>query len=254
MNKILTAAAIIALGATAASAADLPARTYSKAPIMAPAPVYDWTGIYFGAQLGAKRSETSFFSLDPLATLGYTVRHTSFAAGGFGGIQRQFGQFVLGLEGGYITGFDNSPDFASPQPSIFFGAGTGTTNAFGLKNTWTVGGRAGFAFNNWLPYITGGYASGEFGFNSFSPITGTFENAKARLDGYYIGGGVDYAVTQNWILGIEYKHYEFQDKTVLTTNPVAFVNNVVIDGKGDTFLARLSYKFGWAGAPIAARY
>ena len=40
MKKILIAAAVAALGATAAQAADLPARTYTKAPVYA-APVYN---------------------------------------------------------------------------------------------------------------------------------------------------------------------------------------------------------------------
>ncbi|HET7125431.1 MAG TPA: porin family protein, partial [Bradyrhizobium sp.] len=41
--------AIVSAGA--AGAADLPARTYTKAPIAA-APVYNWTGFYVGGNLG----------------------------------------------------------------------------------------------------------------------------------------------------------------------------------------------------------
>src|SRR5258708_24586159 len=45
-SKLFLSAAVLSvlLGVSSASAADLPARTYSKAPAMAP--VYNWTGFY----------------------------------------------------------------------------------------------------------------------------------------------------------------------------------------------------------------
>src|SRR5580765_6265170 len=49
-------AGVIALGAAApAAAADLPARTYTKAPAMV-APVYDWSGFYIGINGGGGTS------------------------------------------------------------------------------------------------------------------------------------------------------------------------------------------------------
>jgi len=57
MNKfLLGAAALAAMSvplAAPAVAADMPARTYSKAPVYtAPALVYNWTGFYIGGHLG----------------------------------------------------------------------------------------------------------------------------------------------------------------------------------------------------------
>ena len=54
MKTILAAAALAALGVSSAFAADLPARTYTKAPAMVVAPAYNWTGFYVGAELGGK--------------------------------------------------------------------------------------------------------------------------------------------------------------------------------------------------------
>lgn len=49
MKKILlVTASMIALSATAASAADLAARPYTKAPPPIVSAVYDWTGFYIG--------------------------------------------------------------------------------------------------------------------------------------------------------------------------------------------------------------
>ena len=51
MKKIVLAAAVLALGTVSASAADLAARPYTKAPPMVAA-VYDWSGFYIGANGG----------------------------------------------------------------------------------------------------------------------------------------------------------------------------------------------------------
>jgi hypothetical protein len=52
MKKLLLAATFAALGAVSASAADLPARPYTKAPVMAVDPAYDWSGFYIGGHVG----------------------------------------------------------------------------------------------------------------------------------------------------------------------------------------------------------
>ena len=58
MKTILTAAAFAVLGVSSVLAADLPARTYTKAPAMAPA--YDWSGFYLGAQGGGAGSRSNY--------------------------------------------------------------------------------------------------------------------------------------------------------------------------------------------------
>ena len=53
MNKILLGAAALAALAAPAFAADMPPRTYTKAPAYtAPAVVYNWTGFYIGGHVG----------------------------------------------------------------------------------------------------------------------------------------------------------------------------------------------------------
>lgn len=53
MKKILLGSvALVALGTASAFAADLPARTYTKAPAYVPAPIYNWTGFYIGGHIG----------------------------------------------------------------------------------------------------------------------------------------------------------------------------------------------------------
>ena len=50
--KAIAAAAFVAVAATSvASAADLAARPYTKAPVMVE-PIYNWTGFYIGGNVG----------------------------------------------------------------------------------------------------------------------------------------------------------------------------------------------------------
>lgn len=245
MRKFLGAAsAIAALNfLSAASAADMPL----KAPAAVTAP-YNWSGFYIGGDAGWQGSTiglSSPISFGP-GPLTYSPLHNSVAFGGFAGYQRQFGQFVLGIEGGYTAAAGNVSLGVTPSLSIFFPGGTGTGDAK-LKDIWNVGARAGYATGptgNWLPYLTGGYASGRFGFDASSG--GPTETASATANGYYIGGGIDWAAWRNviagsdLILGIEYRHYGFQtqDATSSTAEIIRF------QPRTDTVVASASFKFG----------
>jgi outer membrane immunogenic protein len=53
MKKLLLGAAACIVCAAPAFAADIPARTYTKAPVYtAPEAVYNWTGFYSGGHVG----------------------------------------------------------------------------------------------------------------------------------------------------------------------------------------------------------
>lgn len=241
MKKLLlTGAAAFGLCGGSAMAADMAV----KAPV-APVAAYDWSGFYLGIDGGWQGSRiglSGVFAGVPEA-LTYAPHHDSFALGGFGGVQRQFGQVVLGIEGGYLSGFNNASLGATPSLSIFSAGGTGTAQAK-MRYIWSIGGRAGWALDHWMPYVTGGYANGSFEFDAQNvPPPGT-EQAKANTGGGYIGGGVDYAITNNWIIGAEYRHYGFSSKSATGVAPT-FTEQVNFAPRTDTVVARLSYKFDW---------
>jgi opacity protein-like surface antigen len=52
----------VLVGATSASAADLPAQIYTKAPAIAD-PGYNWTGAYVGGQAGARQTGSNWKAL-----------------------------------------------------------------------------------------------------------------------------------------------------------------------------------------------
>lgn len=205
-------------------------------PVKAPA-VFDWSGFYVGGGAGWQGSKIGLS--DPVTgVLTYDPTHDSFALGGHVGAQTQFDRLVVGIEGGYISGFDRK-EFRTPSISIFFPGGTGTTAAR-LKDAWSIGGRAGWSMGSWLPYLTAGWAQGKFDFRADD---GSIQTANATTSGAYFGGGVDYALAHNWILGIEYRHYDFKAKTTNASNgdPIRF------DPRTDTVMARLTYKFATGG-------
>ena len=97
---LLTTVAFVALGATgSALAADLSARApYTKAPVYA-APLYNWTGFYFGGHIGGAFNGDSNFG-------GLTTGNNGdgrFLGGLQVGADYQFApNWVIGAEGQYI--------------------------------------------------------------------------------------------------------------------------------------------------------
>src|SRR5437879_7714860 len=104
MNKFLIAASFIAVSAVSASAADLAARPYTKAPPPMVAAIYDWSGFYIGANGGWGSSRKCW---DNTVFLGFpTVPNfaegchdaTGGVAGGQIGYRWQSASWVFGLE------------------------------------------------------------------------------------------------------------------------------------------------------------
>jgi outer membrane immunogenic protein len=242
-------ATVAAIGFTSvASAADMPTKMPVKAPMVAP--MYNWSGFYVGGDVGWQTSSIGLS--DPVfGTLTYDPRHSSVAFGGFAGYQHQFGQFVVGIEGGYTAATGSQSLGATPSTSIFFPGGTGTGSA-NLKDIWNIGGRAGVAMGpmgEWLPYLTGGYASGRFHFEAQTTGNPLVETADATASGAYFGGGIDWAAWRNVIaggdviLGVEYRHYAFRT-TDTTGSGTGFSETVRFDPKTDVVLGRVTFKFG----------
>ena len=98
MKKFIIGAALAAISAASASAADLPMQSYKSAPVVV-AQVYNWTGMYVGVNGGY-----GWGTQDPLTLFSNRFDRTSFNIkggmfGGTVGAQIQQGYVVLGVEG-----------------------------------------------------------------------------------------------------------------------------------------------------------
>lgn len=229
-----------------ASAADLAARPYTKAP--APMAVYNWGGFYIGGHVGGAWTEqewvntantTAFGDLGP--GQGFRQRSTGVFGGGHIGYNWQASNFVFGLEG-TVSGLDSRGDLLN----TVFGVGD---DRFSWRADWmaTITGRAGLAFNNNLLYVKGGYA----GVNNrlsvsdtVPPSTGSGSSTQWH-NGWTVGAGWEYGFTPNWILGLEYNYAQFESKNYQLAGTAAPAT-YAFDAKPrdiQSAVVRLSYKF-----------
>ena len=255
MKVVCKLAAGLALAVTAvvasvglAQADGAPARA---APAAA-APT-SWSGLYFGVNSGYQWSSVSVqnpsIAVPPAPAFpDFSFDHDSAIVGGQIGLQHQFGLWVLGVEAGLTTTYQNNPGSATcfaPGPQLTPG-GFGNCSAR-LDDILTIGPRIGYAMDKWMPYITGGYANAAYHF--YGRTIGTQnqnEEARARLSGWFIGGGVEMALSHGWVVGLEYRHYEFDDKTATAFTPGGlFLEPANFhDATVDTFTIRASWKLG----------
>ena len=148
MKKLLIAAAgMMAVGLCApASAADLAARPYTKAPPPIVSPVYDWTGFYIGANGGWGQSRGCVDFVTALGTVaGGCADRSGGLVGGQIGYRWQTNQFVFGLEaqGDWADIKNTRVSLVDPLIST-----TGKTDAIGLFTA-----QLGWAWNASLLYV-----------------------------------------------------------------------------------------------------
>lgn len=216
MKKYLLAsvAALGLVAAGAASAADLPSR---KGPIAAPVympPAFTWTGFYVGANAGYGWGNVNANGWANVGDL------DGFVGGGQVGYNYQMGQFVVGLEADL-----QAADLSSGNNLGLIGV---KTEYFG-----TVRARVGVAFDRFMPYITGGWAYG----NVKTSLPGIgFSSDRSHTGGFAVGGGLEYAVTNNLIAGVEYLYVDLGEKNILGAGTKVGTDFSVVR-------ARLSYKF-----------
>jgi outer membrane immunogenic protein len=238
----------------------------------------DWSGFYVGGSVGqaepdSNDGETLVFDTDRDGTFDDQVNTAApanaFSPGFCNGVSNgttpgagcntsgsevgyslragydwQMGNWVWGVVGEWskaeigdaVTGFSTTP------ASYTFERELDSTLAARL--------RAGYAFDQFLIYAAGGYAWGELDrtfstsntANSFTP-TGDDE-----AQGYQVGAGVEFMLSPNWTLGVEYLQTSLDDDeyvvdvgpgTAGPTNPFLIVN------PAGTFMRRSSDKFDY---------
>ncbi len=245
---LLGTVGLVALGMAPASAADLAARPYTKAPAYVAA-IYDWSGFYIGGNGGWGTSHNSWDATGPGGGfLGSEGSHDSSGAtaGGQIGYRWQAGQAVFGIEAQ-----GNWADFRGSNVSAFLPADTNRTkiDSFGLFT-----GQIGYAWNNTLLYVKGGAAVVSEEYTSTSNLTGALlgsSSSDTRWGGT-VGVGLEYGFTPNWSFAVEYDHIFLDDRNVRFTTPAGgFFANDRIGGDVDIVTARINYKWG---GPVVAKY
>jgi len=239
--KLLPAIAISAAAfSSAAWAADLPTRKEAPppAPVIQP---FSWSGIYVGGYAGGAIGRANMLDIPfPGFVNGNLFDPIGFTGGGLVGGNYQFNSFVIGAEGEFgYDGARKSQTFMSGRPPF-------PTLDESFESTWVARGRGrvGYAINNFLMFAAGGvsFTDGRLDFNNPFVANGT-NVATKTFTGFNIGGGVEYAFTQNWIVRGEYIFDDFGHETYpFKTSPAGFdARRISFDE--NTVRAALEYKF-----------
>ncbi|MFE1599345.1 outer membrane protein [Methylobacterium sp. ID0610] len=205
MKKLLSAFAAFTALTAAASAADLPRRV--APPVIAPVPVFTWTGFYAGFNAGygfdtGSNSGPTVLGVGPATGLVFAPTVIAFqnrnSTDGFvGGGQIGYNyQFTPGS--GVVIGIEADAQYADfgRDRNRFLATGPlaaqavfNPTGISGLDYFGTVRGRIGYAFDRVLFYGTGGFAYGGGGGRDFGTA-----NRDDFQTGWTAGGGVEYAL------------------------------------------------------------
>jgi outer membrane immunogenic protein len=236
IRKFLVPAATL-VAAVPALAADL-----ASPPAYPPAvPLFTWTGLYLGGQIGYGWG-TDRLTVSPFG-FGTDFTPNGVVGGAHIGYNLQLNQFVVGLEGD-VEGTDISRSF-SPG---------GVRFDTSIPVQGSIRGRLGVAFDRALLYATGGAEFASFE----TSVTGFFrgvDQTSTTRTGWTVGGGIEYALTGNWSIRAEYRFADFGHFSVATPVTFGFGSFVNHHETENAVRAGFSYKFGsFGGAPAAAGY
>jgi outer membrane immunogenic protein len=252
---ILAAAATAILMGASANAADI-ARPVYKAPVIVPA--FNWSGFYIGghAGWGWQKEDATLATLSPalpIIPLGsvFNLEKDGFLGGAQAGINWQpvGTPWVFGIEGQWSwTDSDSSASLTLPGVVV---NGFATTNWYA-----TVAGRIGYAWDRSMFYVKGGAAFADVDYSANIVALGTTFVTNTVSDsrtGWMLGVGFEQAFADNWSWKIEYNYMDFAtDRINLTV--LGFTGAVDIDTDVHVVKAGINYRFGYAKAPVIAKY
>ena len=267
LKSAFLATATLGLLGSSAFAADLPTR---KGPPIAPVyvpPAFTWTGFYVGVNAGygwTNNNNNNNLGFPFVGAVPVGGTFIPFASGGssnrggfVGGVQAGY-NYQFGYGSGFVIGAETDIDWADinrnhnnnglligsftlPQfPGTIFTPSNVATTVHSNNNQYigTVRLRAGYAFDRFLVYATGGLAYGgvvnnnnQFGSaiiattapGAVIPTTGVIaltptqtvigsgitSHSSSTKAGWTVGGGVEYAFTPNWTVKGEYLYENF---------------------------------------------
>ncbi|MGV7215845.1 outer membrane protein [Bradyrhizobium sp. UFLA05-112] len=266
MKKFVFAFAAIAAMTGAASAADLAARPYTKAPV-AVAPAVNWTGCYVGAGGGGamtNNDRSNTYDATTFVPVTSTPNVTNGARGWFGTVQGGCDYQFAGTN--WLVGGFADYDFMDVKGDVgidgfFVPPSTGSQKQ---DQQWAVGLRVGYlVLPQLLTYVSGGYTQAHWKSTALTSAFfpgGTASLGGATKGGWFIGTGDEYALT-SFLPGLfwktEYRYSEF-DRANVTIDYTGFGGPATGFGESQKFRehsvrSELVYRFNWAG-PVVAKY
>jgi outer membrane immunogenic protein len=257
MKKIVLALSAIAAFTGSALAADLPARTYTKAT-EAPAAA-SWTGFYIFGGAGGGVWDADSNATNPM--VGGTTRGQKLGGDGW------FGTVGAGydwqLNSSWVVGILADGQFGSISGSI-----TDAIDFEGrekLTTSYAAGARLGYLVApNVLSYVNAGYTGSQWSgvtltsrFGVPGPSTST--TPSFNRDGFFVGGGVENNLNifgisaPGWFMKTEYRAAYYDRVTLPETSSSITSTSITFKPLVQTISTSLVYRFNWTG-PVVAKY
>lgn len=167
---------------------------------------YNWSGVYIGAQVGYAWADASVdYSEYPDGQYAWAPDPDGLLGGVYAGANWQ-------LSNGVVFGAETE-----------FNINDGSDNAIYINNyvptypgnydmdvrlDWSGSTRLrlGYAMDRWMGFVTGGVAYAGYEADLYSVA-----NGDGTLLGWTIGGGAEYALTDNWRVRLSYLYTDYDD-------------------------------------------
>ena len=227
MKKLLFSCATILAFNGAALAADV------SEPV---ASTYDWSGPYVGVHAGYLWGDVDV-SYEELTNIGGEI--DGFIGGGLVGFNLQSDNLVFGVEGDFgLTGADGN----GSRECIIDIDCTTEIYSYDYDLNWNahLRGRVGLAMDRTLLFVAGGLAIAEH------ELGATYDNLMSGSGtethyGFTIGGGAEYAISDNLLLRVEYLYDDYgEERYNFGKDPG---DHYDVDLTTHTVRAAVSYKF-----------
>lgn len=218
--KLLAASAAIMFGAGSATAADITGTSAG----------YDWSGPYIGAHAGYLwgEADVTYDGEDGGGDL------DGFWGGALAGYNYQRDAFVLGLEGDVGFGSAGGNGVVISPPPL-----PPHAHDYTYTMDWNahLRARAGLAVDKLLFFVTGGLAAAR---HELGVEEQEYEGDDSQTHyGWTLGGGVEYAVTDNLLLRAEYLYDDYGSKNYRDDEGEEYD----VDLTAHTVRAAVSFKF-----------
>jgi opacity protein-like surface antigen len=208
---------------------------YKATPV---AVAYDWTGLYVGAFAGPGWGKSKWNL--PATASGANSQIAGALAGGNIGYNKQYGSWVLGVEGDFAaTNAKGGQSCVSDPFNPIFAIQTAQNCNNDLKWMATATGKVGYAWDRVLVYGKAGAAwtdnkldiscNGDANFFNFvlgsgcltaNNINGSAQNLVATLGqfGWTVGAGFELSLTPSWSAKAEYNYLNFGSRDLVLSD------------------------------------
>lgn len=234
---VLIAAASAMMGVCgAANAADLGGykdEGYQAAP-------FSWSGFYLGGHGGGGWGSSDWDWAD------WAENNTSAdISGGLGGIQVGYN---LQIARNIVLGAEGSLSWGSIEGSASSYRWDQTTEITWLGD---ISLRAGYAINRTLLFAKTGVAWGGFEHSGYDAYNDEYGHAATDNQvGWLIGGGVEFALTNNWSVKAEYNWIDFFDNGSFAVPHNDHHHQIGADQSVSVVKGGINYRFGGNLSPL----